>query len=71
VYGCVLFQYFLLLNGTILIPSVYLRKEMRYKLPCATGHYVPQLFDLVSERNKEKKGKTYINIKGFIVRIRI
>ncbi|XP_039836694.1 serine carboxypeptidase-like 26 isoform X2 [Panicum virgatum] len=31
------------------------------------GHYVPQLVDLVSERNKEKKGKTYINIKGFIV----
>ncbi|PUZ64146.1 hypothetical protein GQ55_3G120200 [Panicum hallii var. hallii] len=31
------------------------------------GHYVPQLVALVSERNKEKKGKAYINIKGFIV----
>jgi len=31
------------------------------------GHYVPQLVDLVYERNKEKKGKAYINIKGFIV----
>ncbi|KAF0927519.1 hypothetical protein E2562_034010 [Oryza meyeriana var. granulata] len=31
------------------------------------GHYVPQLADLVYERNKDKKASTYINLKGFIV----
>ncbi|PVH61817.1 hypothetical protein PAHAL_3G128700 [Panicum hallii] len=31
------------------------------------GHYVPQLAELVYERNKDKKGKSYINLKGFIV----
>ncbi|KAE8810016.1 serine carboxypeptidase-like 33 [Hordeum vulgare] len=31
------------------------------------GHYVPQLADLVYERNKGKKANTYINFKGFIV----
>ncbi|XP_066365960.1 serine carboxypeptidase-like 26 [Miscanthus floridulus] len=31
------------------------------------GHYVPQLAELVYDRNKDKKGKTYINLKGFIV----
>ncbi|CAL4895584.1 unnamed protein product [Urochloa decumbens] len=31
------------------------------------GHYVPQLAELVYERNMGKKGKTYINFKGFIV----
>jgi len=35
----------------------------------AAGHYVPQLAELVYDRNKDKKGKTYINLKGFIVRI--
>jgi serine carboxypeptidase-like clade 2 len=33
------------------------------------GHYVPQLADLVYERNKDKRASTYINLKGFIVRI--
>jgi len=33
------------------------------------GHYVPQLAELVYERNKDKRGKAYINLKGFIVRI--
>jgi len=32
---------------------------------------VPQLAELVYDRNKDKKGKAYINLKGFIVRIRI
>lgn len=31
------------------------------------GHYVPQLADLVYERNKDKMANTYINLKGFIV----
>ncbi|KAJ1261817.1 hypothetical protein BS78_09G059600 [Paspalum vaginatum] len=31
------------------------------------GHYVPQLAELVYERSKDKKGNTYINLKGFIV----
>ncbi|CAN6345359.1 unnamed protein product [Urochloa humidicola] len=31
------------------------------------GHYVPQLAELVYERSKGKKGKAYINFKGFIV----
>ncbi|EEC78565.1 hypothetical protein OsI_18545 [Oryza sativa Indica Group] len=31
------------------------------------GHYVPQLADLVYERNKDKRASTYINLKGFIV----
>ncbi|KAL6607797.1 hypothetical protein ACP70R_040860 [Stipagrostis hirtigluma subsp. patula] len=31
------------------------------------GHYVPQLADLVYERNKDKMGNTHINLKGFIV----
>ncbi|KAK8449879.1 hypothetical protein SEVIR_7G280900v4 [Setaria viridis] len=30
------------------------------------GHYVPQLAELVYERNMDKKGKAYINLKGFI-----
>jgi len=30
------------------------------------GHYVPQLAELVYERNKDKKGKSNINLKGFI-----
>jgi TRAP-type mannitol/chloroaromatic compound transport system permease small subunit len=30
---------------------------------------VPQLADLVYERNKDRKANTYINFKGFIVRI--
>ncbi|KAK1664671.1 hypothetical protein QYE76_052830 [Lolium multiflorum] len=29
------------------------------------GHYVPQLADLVYERNKDRKANTYINFKGF------
>ncbi|WVZ96620.1 hypothetical protein U9M48_042235, partial [Paspalum notatum var. saurae] len=32
------------------------------------GHYVPQLAELVYERSKDKKGKAYINLKGFIER---
>jgi len=40
------------------------------ELPYAAGHYVPQLAELVYERNN-KKGKSYINLKGFIVRISI
>lgn len=31
------------------------------------GHYVPQLAELVYERNKEKNKYPYINFKGFIV----
>ncbi|KAJ6798548.1 serine carboxypeptidase-like 33 [Iris pallida] len=31
------------------------------------GHYVPQLAELVYERNKEKNKYPYINLKGFIV----
>lgn len=31
------------------------------------GHYVPQLADLVYERNKDKKANRYIKLKGFIV----
>ncbi|CAD6272767.1 unnamed protein product [Miscanthus lutarioriparius] len=33
------------------------------------GHYVPQLAELVYDRNTDKKGKAYTNLKGFIVRI--
>jgi len=69
VYVSIVFEYFLLLNATILIPPAYLRKEKRYKLSSVAGHYVPQLAELVYERNKDKKEKSYINLKGFIVRI--
>ncbi|XP_010914643.1 serine carboxypeptidase-like 26 [Elaeis guineensis] len=31
------------------------------------GHYVPQLAELVYERNKDRKSYPYINFKGFIV----
>ncbi|KQK07372.1 hypothetical protein BRADI_2g34850v3 [Brachypodium distachyon] len=31
------------------------------------GHYVPQLADLVYERNKDKMSNIYINLKGFMV----
>ncbi|RLM98378.1 serine carboxypeptidase-like 33 [Panicum miliaceum] len=43
------------------------KRLMDYITQTGKCHYVPQLVDLVSERNKEKKGKAYINIKGFIV----
>ncbi|RLN00601.1 hypothetical protein C2845_PM06G06400 [Panicum miliaceum] len=41
--------------------------KKKLELPYAAGHYVPQLAELVYERNKDKKGKSYINLKGFIV----
>jgi len=47
----------------------YSIKKKKYEIPYAAGHYVPQLAELVYERNKDKKGKAYINLKGFIVRI--
>lgn len=31
------------------------------------GHYVPQLAELVHNRNKDSKKYPYINLKGFIV----
>ncbi|XP_010931783.1 serine carboxypeptidase-like 26 isoform X2 [Elaeis guineensis] len=31
------------------------------------GHYVPQLAELVYDRNKDRKNYPYINLKGFIV----
>ena len=43
--------------------------KKKLELPYAAGHYVPQLAELVYERNKDKKGKSNINLKGFIVRI--
>jgi len=55
------------LQNFVICTSLKKKLELTY----AAGHYVPQLVDLVYERNKEKKGKAYINIKGFIVRIRI
>lgn len=33
----------------------------------ATGHYVPQLADMVYERNKHLETNQRINLKGFIV----
>ena len=47
----------------------YSIKKKKYEIPYAAGHYVPQLAELVYERNKDKRGKAYINLKGFIVRI--
>ena len=47
----------------------YITEEEILELPYAAGHYVPQLAELVYERNKDKKEKSYINLKGFIVRI--
>lgn len=35
--------------------------------PSFVGHYVPQLAELVYERNKNRKKYPYINLKGFIV----
>lgn len=46
---------------------LYNAEEKKSELPYAAGHYVPQLAELVYERNK--KGKPYIDLKGFIVRI--
>jgi len=54
--------------GEILQKFVFgtsLKKKL--ELPYAAGHYVPQLAELVYERNKDKKGKSNINLKGFIV----
>lgn len=34
------------------------------------GHYVPQLAELVYNRNKDSKKYPYINLKGFIVSLR-
>ncbi|VFQ65090.1 unnamed protein product [Cuscuta campestris] len=31
------------------------------------GHYVPQLAEIIFDRNKDKKKYSYINLKGFIV----
>lgn len=31
------------------------------------GHYVPQLSELIYEKNKKVSQKYYINLKGFIV----
>lgn len=33
------------------------------------GHYVPQLAELVYDRNKRRKTYPFINLKGFIVRL--
>lgn len=34
-----------------------------------TGHYAPQLAELIYDRNKVKPKDSSINLKGFIVRI--
>ena len=35
----------------------------------ATGHYVPQLAEVVYDRNKHLEANQKINLKGFIVSI--
>lgn len=49
----------------VVCTSLNKKPELLY----AAGHYVPQLAELVYDRNKDKKGKAYINLKGFIVRV--
>lgn len=44
----------------ILIMCFYVRNMI-------TGHYVPQLSELVYDRNKNASKETYINFKGFMV----
>ena len=53
------------LQNFVICTSLKKKLELTY----AAGHYVPQLAELVYERNKDKKEKSYINLKGFIVRI--
>jgi len=55
------------LVGESNVPFFFLcvtQKEFRIN----AGHYVPQLAELVYDRNKDK-ASTYINLKGFMVRI--
>lgn len=34
-----------------------------------TGHYAPQLAEVIYDRNKVKPKDSFINLKGFIVRL--
>lgn len=42
---------------------------MSYGLIFFTGHYAPQLAEQIYDRNKVKPNESFINLKGFIVRI--
>jgi serine carboxypeptidase-like clade 2 len=61
-------SYSFLVNWLQRFPE-YMDREFYIAGESYAGHYVPQLAELVYERNKDKKGKSYINLKGFIVRI--
>ena len=56
---------------TRLVQFLFLWIRLKNKFNFGAGHYVPQLADLVYERNKDRNANTYINFKGFIVRIYI
>lgn len=47
--------------------SAILTHKRKYYLLVITGHYVPQLAELVYDRNKDLDNNPYINLKGFIV----
>lgn len=38
-----------------------------FRCPYFPGHYIPQLAELVFDRNKDKTKYPFINLKGFIV----
>jgi serine carboxypeptidase-like clade 2 len=59
-------SYSFLVNWLQRFPE-YMDREFYIAGESYAGHYVPQLAELVYERNKDKKGKSYINLKGFIV----
>ncbi|TVU41278.1 hypothetical protein EJB05_14781, partial [Eragrostis curvula] len=59
-------SYSFLLNWLERFPQ-YKNRDFYIAGDSYAGHYVPQLAELVYEENKEKMGKIYINLKGFIV----
>ncbi|KAL6897943.1 hypothetical protein ACP4OV_006902 [Aristida adscensionis] len=59
-------SYSFLLNWLERFPQ-YKNRDFYIAGESYAGHYVPQLAELVYEGNKEKMGKMYINLKGFIV----
>ncbi|KAG4983061.1 hypothetical protein JHK87_027810 [Glycine soja] len=47
--------------------NILLDHSMRAKCPYFPGHYIPQLVELIFDRNKDGSKYPFINLKGFIV----
>ncbi|XP_038988471.1 serine carboxypeptidase-like 26 isoform X1 [Phoenix dactylifera] len=58
--------YSFLLNWFRMFPQ-YQAQDFYISGESYAGHYVPQLAELVYDRNKDRKNYPYINLKGFIV----